>query len=159
MTARRIVGLETEFGIQEKNGSGDVVEESNAVVTGYGAEGTATSRRGAIMWDYLGEDPLRDARGFHMDRSAADPSQLTDDPLHPAPSGVGEHHRAAYRGTARGAAHAQRGASQRRAPLHGSCSSRVLVPGNRESAGGRTLGPGGGGDRPGGHGNWQPARA
>ena len=89
MTARRIVGLETEFGIQEKNGSGDVVEESNAVVTGYGAEGTATSRRGAIMWDYLGEDPLRDARGFHMDRSAADPSQLTDDPLHPAPSGAG----------------------------------------------------------------------
>ena len=33
-----------------------------------------------VRWDYSGEYPLRDARGFDVDRSAADPSMLTDIP-------------------------------------------------------------------------------
>ena len=33
-----------------------------------------------VRWDYSGEYPLRDARGFEVDRSAVDPSMLTDIP-------------------------------------------------------------------------------
>ena len=32
-------------------------------------------------WDFEEESPLRDARGFDLDRAIADPSQLTDEDL------------------------------------------------------------------------------
>jgi proteasome accessory factor A len=46
------------------------------VVNAYAAL-SARSRR--ARWDFEEESPLRDARGFDLSRSAADPSQLTDE--------------------------------------------------------------------------------
>lgn len=88
MTTRRIVGLETEFGILEPaDTAASPIELSEAIVTAYGREGKASGAGPAVRWDYTGEDPLNDARGFRLDRATADPSMLTDDPDHPAPSG------------------------------------------------------------------------
>ncbi|MCI7552236.1 MAG: depupylase/deamidase Dop [Actinomycetaceae bacterium] len=88
MSVRRSIGLETEFGIvdamrQENNA---IVLSSHAV-THYANGGSAAGRVGGIPWDYHGEDPLNDARGFRMTRASAHPSQLTDDPAALAPSG------------------------------------------------------------------------
>ena len=85
MTVRRIIGTETEFGILS-NTSANPIRLSADLVDAYAAAG-AGSPHGPIRWDYRGEDPLNDARGFRLERAAADPSQLTDDPLAMAPSG------------------------------------------------------------------------
>src|SRR5450830_1022262 len=58
---------------------------SSYVVAAYA--GTQLHRAARARWDYDDEDPLQDARGFHLDRASAHPSVLTDDPAHPAPSG------------------------------------------------------------------------
>ena len=63
-----VMGLETEYGILG-------AEPEDVVAACLDAEGEAGRR-----WDYSGEYPLRDARGFEMDRAAADPSMLTDIP-------------------------------------------------------------------------------
>ncbi|MBF0696052.1 proteasome accessory factor PafA2 family protein [Actinomyces bowdenii] len=64
------MGLETEYGILGA-ASEEVVSACLEVARGEGrAEG--------VRWDYSGEYPLRDARGFEVDRSAVDPSLLTD---------------------------------------------------------------------------------
>ena len=78
MTVRRTMGIETEYGVFEPgNPMGNPMALSAAVVAAYrdvvGAGATA-------RWDYEGEDPLADARGFRMDRAAAHESQLTDSP-------------------------------------------------------------------------------
>lgn len=78
MSVRRVMGIETEYGVLEPdNPWANPMAMSAAVVAAYadvvGHE--ATSR-----WDYQGEDPLADARGFRLDRAAAHPSQLTDEP-------------------------------------------------------------------------------
>ena len=39
------------------------------------------SARARARWDFEEESPLRDARGFDLSRSAADPSQLTDEEI------------------------------------------------------------------------------
>ena len=67
-----VMGLETEYGILG-------AEPEDVVAACLVAEGEAGRSRG-VRWDYSGEYPLRDARGFEMDRSAADPSMLTDIP-------------------------------------------------------------------------------
>ncbi|BDA63408.1 proteasome accessory factor PafA2 family protein [Actinomyces capricornis] len=65
-----VMGLETEYGILGAS-SEEVVSACLEVARGEGrAEG--------VRWDYSGEYPLRDARGFEVDRSAVDPSLLTD---------------------------------------------------------------------------------
>lgn len=65
-----VMGLETEYGILGA-ASEEVVSACLEVARGEGrAEG--------VRWDYSGEYPLRDARGFEVDRSAVDPSLLTD---------------------------------------------------------------------------------
>ena len=77
MTVRRVMGIETEYGISVPGDptanpmilSGHVV---NAYASSHGV------RSGRASWDYADEAPLRDARGFEMGRGAADPSQLTD---------------------------------------------------------------------------------
>ena len=48
------------------------------------AHAVMARRTGALAqrWDYDEESPLRDARGFDMTRTHADPSQLTDDMRH-----------------------------------------------------------------------------
>ena len=67
-----VMGLETEYGILG-------AEPEDVVAACLDAEGEAGRSRG-VRWDYSGEYPLRDARGFEMDRAAADPSMLTDIP-------------------------------------------------------------------------------
>ena len=80
MSARRLVGLETEYGIirpQMPNANATVL--SAQIVDAYAqlvAEQSSTAT--AARWDYADESPLQDARGFEMDRDQAHPSQLTD---------------------------------------------------------------------------------
>nr|WP_123304875.1 depupylase/deamidase Dop [Bogoriella caseilytica] len=73
------MGIETEYGILAPgNPRANPVVLCVELVAAYTA---ATSESGAphVPWDYAGEDPLADARGFRLDRAAAHPSQLTDD--------------------------------------------------------------------------------
>lgn len=71
------MGLETEFGISVP---GDPMANpmflSGQVVSVYAAAHGIRSNQSS--WDYAFEDPLRDARGWQLDRQNADPSQLTD---------------------------------------------------------------------------------
>jgi len=77
MTVRRVMGLETEFGISVP---GDPLANpmflSGQVISVYAAAHGIRSNQSS--WDYAFEDPLQDARGWHVDRDTADPSQLTD---------------------------------------------------------------------------------
>ncbi|WP_239110572.1 depupylase/deamidase Dop [Phycicoccus sonneratiae] len=82
MTVRRVMGIETEYGIVVPGDpTANPMVASGDVVTAY-----ATSRGirpARASWDYADEAPLRDARGFDMGRAQAHPSQLTnevDDP-------------------------------------------------------------------------------
>jgi proteasome accessory factor A len=78
-----VIGLETEYGVL-----GDVanpVQLSCDVVAAY----KATQAGLVAPWDYAGEDPLNDARGFRLDRAAAHPSLLTDRPAESAANGPG----------------------------------------------------------------------
>jgi len=70
--ARRIIGVETEYGILG-------AEPEDVVAACLEAE-SEQGRCPGVRWDYSGEYPLRDARGFEVDRSAVDPSMLTDVP-------------------------------------------------------------------------------
>ena len=81
---RRPVGLETEFGILRPGDPyANPVALSSQVVEAYCTAADVP----AVRWDYEGEDPLADLRGGRLQRSVAHPSQLTDDPTRPAPSG------------------------------------------------------------------------
>ncbi len=77
MTVRRIMGIETEYGISVP---GDPMANpmllSGQVVSVYAAAHGIRSNQAS--WDYTFEDPLRDARGWQLNRSDADASQLTD---------------------------------------------------------------------------------
>jgi proteasome accessory factor PafA2 len=77
MSARRIVGIETEYGIAVPgNPTANSMLTSSQVVNAYAA---ATARARRARWDFEEESPLRDARGFELSREGADPSQLTDE--------------------------------------------------------------------------------
>ena len=76
MTVRRMMGIETEYGIVQPGvPMANPMALSAAVVAAYAEQAAATAR-----WDYEGEDPLADARGFRLERAAAHPDQLTDSP-------------------------------------------------------------------------------
>ena len=77
MTVRRVMGIETEYGISVPGDpAANPMIQSGHVVNAYAsAHGV---RSGRASWDYADEAPLRDARGFEMGRGVADPSQLTD---------------------------------------------------------------------------------
>lgn len=80
MSVRRLIGLETEYGIHAPaNPRASHVALSIELVNAYAAHITETG--GAVAgteWDYQSESPLVDARGWVLPRSAAHPSQLTD---------------------------------------------------------------------------------
>ncbi|WP_432524341.1 depupylase/deamidase Dop [Kineococcus sp. SYSU DK006] len=77
MTVRRVTGLETEYGISVPGDPGaNPMLLSAQVVNAYAAPTSGARPR----WDYEDEAPLRDARGFELERSEAHPSQLTDAP-------------------------------------------------------------------------------
>jgi proteasome accessory factor A len=88
VTVRRVMGIETEYGVlQPGRPNANPMLLSSHVVAVHAAarQGGRTKAR----WDYDDEDPLQDARGFHLQRASAHPSMLTDDPARPAPSGDG----------------------------------------------------------------------
>lgn len=81
----RVMGTETEFGITQAG-----APNANPIVLSALAVESYAGRIGAnnvVRWDYTGEDPLNDARGYRLSRANAHPSMLTDDPYHLAPSG------------------------------------------------------------------------
>ena len=88
MTVRRVMGIETEYGIlQPGRPLANPMLLSSHVVAVHAA--AREGARAKARWDYDDEDPLHDARGFHLQRASAHPSLLTDDPTAPAPSGDG----------------------------------------------------------------------
>ena len=78
MTVRRVMGVETEYGISVPGDpTANPMILSGQVVNAYAsAQGI---RAAHASWDYADEAPLRDARGFEMARGMADQSQLTDE--------------------------------------------------------------------------------
>ncbi len=79
MSARRVMGIETEYGISAPGQPGaNAMLLCSQVVNAYAAE---ASRARRAKWDFEEENPLRDARGFDLDRGQADPTQLTDEDL------------------------------------------------------------------------------
>ncbi|GAA4422357.1 depupylase/deamidase Dop [Georgenia halophila] len=89
MSVHRPMGIETEYGLLEPgNPRANPVLLSNHVVAAYASQPGSAGRGGHVTWDYAGEDPLADARGFRMDRAGADASQLTDAPGGPLSHGT-----------------------------------------------------------------------
>ena len=79
MTVRRVQGSEVEYGIAVSGQPhANPMVASTHVVNSYAAAHGLTRR---ARWDFEEENPLRDARGFDLNRDAADPSQLTDEDL------------------------------------------------------------------------------
>src|SRR5499425_842356 len=80
MTVRRVMGIETEYGISVPGQPGaNAMVMSSQVVNAYHSATAARARR--TRWDFEEENPLRDARGFDLSREVADASQLTDEDL------------------------------------------------------------------------------
>lgn len=83
----RPLGTETEFGIiQVGNVYANPVALSTQVVAAYRDHSRPAE---AVTWDYEGENPLQDMRGFSLNPREADPSQLTNNPEQLAPAGPG----------------------------------------------------------------------
>ncbi|UER54398.1 proteasome accessory factor PafA2 [Kineosporiaceae bacterium SCSIO 59966] len=79
MTVRRVMGIETEYGVSSPGRpEANPMVLSSQVVHAY-AEPLGV-RAGRARWDYEDEAPLRDARGWELTRGQADPTQLTDAP-------------------------------------------------------------------------------
>ncbi|GAA1917328.1 depupylase/deamidase Dop [Nocardioides marmoribigeumensis] len=79
MSVRRVMGIETEFGISvAQQPQANPMVASSQIVNAY-ASSTLKARR--ARWDFEEESPLRDARGFDLSRDLADASQLTDEDL------------------------------------------------------------------------------
>src|SRR3954465_10325160 len=79
MTVRRVMGIETEYGISVPgHPNANAMLTSSQIVNAYAA---AMHRARRARWDFEEENPLRDARGFDMSREVADASQLTDEDL------------------------------------------------------------------------------
>ena len=75
MNARRVMGIETEYGISVPgHPNANAMLTSSQIVNAYAA---AMHRARRARWDFEEENPLRDARGFDLAREAADSSQLT----------------------------------------------------------------------------------
>lgn len=87
MTVKRVMGIETEYGIISPTSDDDSVILSTQLIFAYSAAMKNMGEAEGIRWDYSSEQPLHDARGYVMAREEADPSQLTDDPYNLAPSG------------------------------------------------------------------------
>jgi len=80
MSACRVMGTETEYGISVPGNPGaNAMLISSQVVNAYA--GYASSRARRARWDFEEENPLRDARGFDLARDLADASQLTDEDM------------------------------------------------------------------------------
>jgi Pup amidohydrolase len=79
MTVRRVMGIETEYGVSVPgHPNANAMLTSSQVVNAYAA---AMHRARRARWDFEEENPLRDARGFDLARENADASQLTDEDI------------------------------------------------------------------------------
>ena len=80
MGVRRVMGIETEYGLTRPGDPrASAVHLSGLVVRAYAAgAGPGRALQNGAGWDYADETPLRDARGYEMARALADLSQLTD---------------------------------------------------------------------------------
>ncbi|MDT0269942.1 depupylase/deamidase Dop [Streptomyces sp. DSM 44915] len=79
MTVRRVMGIETEYGVSVPgHPNANAMLSSSQVVNAYAA---AMHRARRARWDFEEENPLRDARGFDLARDNADASQLTDEDI------------------------------------------------------------------------------
>jgi len=78
MTVRRVMGIETEYGVSVPGDpTANQMMLSGHVVNAYASNrGMRAARAG---WDYEDEAPLRDARGFEVGRQYAEASQLTEE--------------------------------------------------------------------------------
>ncbi|WP_216404400.1 depupylase/deamidase Dop [Arcanobacterium phocae] len=80
MTIKRIVGLETEFGILDADAPiQDPFKLSADIIDAYVRE----SGQPVAAWDFYSEDPLNDARGFRVGPHVVRPDQLTNNPVPP----------------------------------------------------------------------------
>jgi Pup amidohydrolase len=80
VSVRRVMGIETEFGISVPgHPTANAMAASSQIVNAYVPGALPRDRR--ARWDFEEENPLRDARGFDLTREVADPSQLTDEDL------------------------------------------------------------------------------
>jgi Pup amidohydrolase len=76
MSVKRVMGIETEYGIScPLNTQANPMFLSSLVVGAYSEKIYPNHK---LRWDYDLESPLRDARGFDASRAEADPSLLTD---------------------------------------------------------------------------------
>ncbi|MBT1176595.1 depupylase/deamidase Dop [Bifidobacterium callimiconis] len=76
MTVLRVMGTETEYAVTDRaNPRANPVQLSFDVV-----DGAADDDRRHIRWDYRGEDPVNDARGYRLERASARRDMLTDSP-------------------------------------------------------------------------------
>ena len=79
MSARRVMGIETEFGVSVPgHPTMNAMVTSSHIVNSY-ARLVGLDRSALAHWDYERENPLRDARGFDISRSDAHPTQLTNE--------------------------------------------------------------------------------
>jgi len=77
MTVRRVMGIETEYGISVAGQpTVNPMLSSSQIVNAYAGK---VMRARRARWDFEEENPLRDARGFDLARELADDSQLTDE--------------------------------------------------------------------------------
>lgn len=83
MSVVRVMGAETEYGIHAPGETSfNATWLSTQVVNAYSRQTRHRAAAGGeTRWDYTDEDPLADARGWSMPRTAAHPSQLTDTEL------------------------------------------------------------------------------
>src|SRR5260370_22519352 len=70
---QRIIGTEVEYGISSPSDptANPILTSTQAVLAYAAAAGIQRAKR--TRWDYEGESPLRDARGFDLSRSAGPP--------------------------------------------------------------------------------------
>ena len=79
MSVRRIMGIETEYGISVPGlPHVNAMLTSTQIVQAYGRSVRQGSGNRA-RWNYAEESPLRDARGYELSRSEVDAATLTDD--------------------------------------------------------------------------------
>ena len=76
----RVMGLESEYGISVPGDpDANPMILSGLVVRAYGDVVAPRSGARVARWDYAGESPLHDARGWTLQRDLADASMLTDE--------------------------------------------------------------------------------
>lgn len=87
LRTHRVMGIEHEFGVaysdahlRAQAGVNSSISLSHVAVAAYALLDPEENARGhRVRWDYGDESPLRDARGFEMQRASAHPTQLTDE--------------------------------------------------------------------------------